>query len=92
MRTSSDPPAPPKTNQALDRWLNSRETADYLGVEPSTLAKWRYQGTGPRYSCVLGRDPRYRLSVLEAHMESGIASNTVEARTLRREARRRRRS
>jgi hypothetical protein len=80
--------APPKLDD--DRWLPSREAASYLGAEPSTLAKWRYQGIGPPYSCAFGRDPRYLLSDLRAHMKSFIAKNTVEARSLRREAQRRR--
>jgi hypothetical protein len=67
-----------------DRWLSSRESAEYLGVEPSTLAKWRQRGIGPHFSCALGRDPRYRWSELESFMVVGMASNTAEARYLRR--------
>lgn len=71
----------------LDRWLPSKEAAEYLGVEPSTLAKWRYRNVGPRYSCAMGRDPRYQLSELNAFMTSAIATNTIDARHKRRELR-----
>ena len=74
---------------ANDRWIASKEAAAYIGVEVSTLAKWRQRGVGPRYSCALGRDPRYRLSDLEDFMVESLAGNTVEARTLRRAARER---
>jgi hypothetical protein len=32
------------------RKLRAPETARYLGVSPSTLAKWRLYGCGPPYS------------------------------------------
>jgi hypothetical protein len=68
----------------LDRWLSSRDAAAYLGVEASTMAKWRAHGVGPRYSCALGRDPRYLLSDLDEFMLSRMATNTAEAKHLRR--------
>lgn len=70
-----------------DRWLPPVEAAKYLGVEVSTLSKWRLCGKGPIYSAGLGRDPRYQLSDLMAYMASKMASNTREARTIRREHR-----
>jgi predicted site-specific integrase-resolvase len=79
------PSAKPRIEE--DRWLRSAEAAEYLGIEPSTLAKWRYKGEGPRYSCALGRDPRYQLSELAAFMLRAVASSTVEARFKRKEAR-----
>ncbi len=71
----------------VDRWLNSKEAAGYLAVEATTLAKWRQRGVGPPYSCALGRDPRYRLSALEAFMCASVANNTTEARSVRQAAR-----
>ena len=75
---------------AKGRWLSSREAAEYLGVERSTLAKWRQRGVGPRFSCALGRDPRYRMSDLEEFMTCDMATNTAEAHHLRQTARARR--
>lgn len=71
----------------VDRWLDSSDAAAYLGVEVATLSKWRQQGSGPRYSCALGRDPRYRLSDLEHFMLAAMTTNTTQARSLRRAAR-----
>lgn len=68
-----------------DRWLSQHEAARFLGVEVATLAKWRSQGQGPEYSCALRRDPRYRLSVLDDFMQAAVATNTVDARTRRRQ-------
>ena len=73
--------------EQMDRWLSSKEAAEYLGVESSTLAKWRYRNVGPRYSCAMGRDPRYQFSELNAFMTSAVATNTVDARRKRRELR-----
>jgi hypothetical protein len=70
-----------------DRWLSSKDAAIYLGVETCTLAKWRQQGVGPSYSAALGRDPRYRLSDLEAFMADDLVGNSIEAKTRRRQKR-----
>ena len=67
-----------------DRWVTPMEAARYLSVTTGTLAKWRQQGIGPRYSAALGRDPRYRMSHLSAFMDCKMAGNTREALTLRR--------
>jgi hypothetical protein len=80
---SGDRPLP----QVADPWLSSKGAATYLGVEVGTLAKWRQRGIGPRYSCALGRDPRYLLTDLAAFMESSVATNTIQARTLRKSIR-----
>lgn len=69
---------------AADPWLSSSEASAHLGVEVSTLAKWRQRGFGPRFSCSLRRDPRYRLSDLDGFMSSAMAENTTQARSLRR--------
>jgi hypothetical protein len=71
----------------MDRWVTAKEAGEYLSVELSTLAKWRQRGTGPSFSATLGRDPRYRLSALEDYMMAGVAENTTQARTIRRQNR-----
>jgi predicted DNA-binding transcriptional regulator AlpA len=43
---------------AREPLLNATEVAAMLGIPPSTLANWRYQGLGPRYLRV-GRHVRY---------------------------------
>lgn len=68
-----------------DRWLTTHEAATYMGVKVDTLSKWRSRGQGPCYSAALGRDPRYRLSDLLSYMATKMATNTREAKTVRRE-------
>ncbi len=55
--------------------LTRPESAEYLGVQPQTLAKWAMLGEGPRYAKV-GRAVRYRLSDLD---------DWIESRTVRRD-------
>ena len=82
-RAHADAEGGARVSASTERWLSSREAAQYMGVAPSTAAKWRQRGIGPMYSCALGRDPRYRLSDLENFMAAGMTSNTVNARHIR---------
>jgi len=71
--------------------MTAKAAADYCGVRPSTLAKWRQLGTGPRFSDRLGRDPRYHLDDLDAFLwGDGVVSNSVEANMRRSERKRQR--
>ena len=47
--------------------LTTREAADYLGLAPATLNKWRCYGTGPSF-VRLGRAIRYRRDDLSAFL------------------------
>lgn len=40
--------------------LNSTQVAQALGVDPSTLSRWRSQGVGPRVCWLAKSCPRYR--------------------------------
>ncbi len=53
--------------------LTTREAADYLGLAPATLNKWRCLGVGPAF-VRLGRAIRYRRDHLDAFL---IAHTTV---------------
>lgn len=44
----------------LPRMLNSLQVAKALGVDPSTLSRWRSQGVGPRVCWLAKSCPRYR--------------------------------
>lgn len=55
--------------------INPQEAARRLGVEPSTLANWRWNGRGPRYIRVGGRI-RYRLMDLAHWLDSQARSST----------------
>jgi predicted DNA-binding transcriptional regulator AlpA len=44
----------------LPRMLNSAQVAQALGVDLSTLSRWRSQGVGPRVCWLAKSCPRYR--------------------------------
>jgi excisionase family DNA binding protein len=50
-------------------YLRPAEAARLLGLKPSTLAKWRSAGTGPRYTRSGPRLIIYRRADLDAFLE-----------------------
>lgn len=52
-----------------ERFINQQEAAAILGIQPSTLEKWRNTGEGPGYYKV-GRCRRYKLSELLTWVET----------------------
>ena len=63
--------------------LNGPDAARYIGVKTCTLAKWRQQGCGPRYSAKLPRGPRYNVDDLESWLRASMVENTAQAKALR---------
>lgn len=60
--------------------LTNAEAANYLSVQPQTLAKWRMGGGEPAIPFVkVGRNVRYQLSDLDSYIAAHKFSNTVEA-------------
>ena len=59
------------TNRVSDtrRLATANEVAEYLQIPPKTLAEWRSNGTGPRYSKV-GRYVRYTWPDVDAWLTS----------------------
>jgi hypothetical protein len=55
----------------IDDLKNPHEAAEFLRVQSSTLARWRWAGTGPAYVRVGNRAVRYRLADLEAFIQGG---------------------
>lgn len=51
---------PPTEMAGLPKMLNSTQVAKALGVNPSTLCRWRSQGIGPRVYWLGQATPRYR--------------------------------
>ena len=50
----------------LPQMLTTAQVAEALGVDPSTLSRWRSQGIGPRVFWLGKASPRYReVDVLE---------------------------
>jgi predicted DNA-binding transcriptional regulator AlpA len=58
-------------------YLTPREAAAYLKSSPSTLAKRRLCGDGPKF-CRIGRAVRYRTSDLEDFMARTRVLSTSE--------------
>ena len=50
----------PARTVGLPRMLNSTQVAQALGVNRSTLSRWRAQGVGPRVYWLGKASPRYR--------------------------------
>lgn len=57
--------------------LTTEQTARFLGLSPSTLAKMRLYGSGPTYM-KLGRRVMYRLDDLERWMDANPYSSTSQ--------------
>ena len=55
--------------------VSPMDAAERLGVQPSTLANWRWTGCGPRYLKVGGR-VRYRLHDLAAWLDDQAREST----------------
>ena len=62
------------TKQSDRDMLNTAEAAEYLGLQPDTLERWRRQGRGPKYIRMEGWAIRYR----RCDLESFIKQSTVE--------------
>ncbi|MBI3505497.1 MAG: helix-turn-helix domain-containing protein [Proteobacteria bacterium] len=60
---SATPPIP-------DPLYDTLAASAYLGVRDRTLESWRFQGRGPVFH-VIGRSIRYKLSDLNAYLNSG---------------------
>lgn len=63
----------PATNHAIPRMLRSAEVAELLGVNPSTLSRWRTEGKGPRVYWLGPATPRYREDEVLAWLDGTAA-------------------
>lgn len=59
------------TAQNDNQFFDTANAAHHIGYSKSTLEWWRNVGRGPRYYKMSGRI-RYRISDLNAWMESGL--------------------
>lgn len=69
---------PRTTTAAPPTILTTPQAALFLNLKPATLEQWRWTGRGPRF-IKMGRSCRYRLTDLEAFLDSQTFSNTAEA-------------
>lgn len=65
--------------QALEHvtLVNARDAAEALDVQEKTLARWRWEGRGPRFVKV-GRAVRYRACDLAAWVEARTRRSTSD--------------
>lgn len=54
--------------------LREKEAADVLRMKRATLARWRWNGTGPIFVKLGGTAVRYRLKDLRDYIEAGLAA------------------
>lgn len=52
------------------KWLNTKETAEYLRTSPKQIRKWVYQGRLKAYK-LLGKSLRFKKSELDLLLEGG---------------------
>ncbi len=60
------------------RLYDTKWSANYLGVEESTLQAWRSRGGGPRFVKINGRICRYRLEDLDAWIAERLRVSTSD--------------
>ena len=59
--------------------LKPTQAADYLGLKPSTLAKWRVRGDGPRYAKLGRKIVVYETDDLDQWVAGQKRSSTSES-------------
>jgi hypothetical protein len=59
------------------RVLRAKAAAEYLGVAPQTMARWRVEGRGPRFT-KCGAAVVYQLRELEQFIERNTRRSTSE--------------
>ncbi len=62
----------------LDRLINEREAAVFVGYTVRALQNWRLRGGGPRFVKVSGRSVRYRRRDLNAWANDRLVINTSD--------------
>ncbi len=74
------PPSPkPGFDPELDRLVDERQAAAFLGYTVRALQNWRIRGGGPRFVKVSSRSIRYRRRDLLAWIEEHLRSSTSES-------------
>ena len=58
---------------SLPQMLTTEQVAKALGVDPSTLSRWRSRGKGPRVYWLGTASPRYRLEDVLEWLERNAA-------------------
>jgi len=63
----------------MERLMTRKEVAEFLGVQPGTLARWKWAGTDCPPCVKVGRSVRYRRSDVEAWLwkRAGVSEAAV---------------
>lgn len=61
----------------MKRFLRAPEAAEYLGLAPQTLARWRVEGQGPVHRA-FGRAIAYAVEDLDAFADSRVRRSTSD--------------
>lgn len=61
-----------------DALISEQFAADFLGVTPRALQKWRMTGAGPRFVCISSRCVRYRRRDLVEWAQAHLKASTSE--------------
>lgn len=62
----------------LERLIDEREAARYLGYSVRALQNWRVRGGGPAFVKVSGRSVRYRRRELKSWADERLIHSTSE--------------
>ena len=74
----SAPESPGSLNLDPDALASEQLAADFLGVTPRALQKWRMTGDGPRYVRISSRCVRYRRRDLVEWAQAHLKASTSE--------------
>lgn len=70
---------PANDHDYLDRLINEKEAAAFLGYTVRALQNWRLRGGGPKFIKVSARSIRYRRRDLYTWIEERTVSSTSDA-------------
>ena len=64
-----------------DRLLSTKQTAEYLGLDPKSLANSRYTGTGVKIPYIkIGKIVRYSKYAVNKYLEENTFNHTGETK------------
>ena len=58
--------------------FNNKKAAEFLGLAPETLIRWRWANQGPRY-LKIGKNVRYRFDDLQAWLDGRVVGTKDQA-------------
>jgi predicted DNA-binding transcriptional regulator AlpA len=68
------------SKEAFDALMGQSTAAEFLGLSPRTLERWRLEGRGPKYLKLGPRAVRYSLASLREFLAASVKTSTSEAK------------